>query len=55
MSAGKIKVTVWNEYGDRQKSPPVAAVYPAGLHKAIADFLNKDGEISASCSILTDP
>jgi trehalose utilization protein len=32
----------------------VVAVYPEGLHKTIADFLNKDGEISAGVSVLTD-
>ena len=54
MSGEKIKVTVWNEYKDKQKSPEVASVYPEGLHKAIAAFLNRDGEISASSSIITD-
>jgi len=50
----KIKVTVWNEYKDTQKKPEVAAVYPEGLHKAIAAFLNQDSEISANVSIITD-
>ena len=55
MSAGStIKVTVWNEYKDRQKMPEVTSVYPDGLHKAIADFLNRDGGISAGVSIITD-
>ncbi|MCL2320401.1 MAG: ThuA domain-containing protein [Treponema sp.] len=50
-----IKVTVWNEYTDDQKTQDVASVYPEGLHKAIAAFLNRDGEISARTSIITDP
>ena len=54
MSGEKIKVTVWNEYTDDQKKPEVTSVYPEGLHKAIAGFLNKDGDISAACSIITD-
>jgi len=52
--AEKIKVTVWNEYSDFQKEPAVASVYPEGLHKTIAAFLNKDVEISANVSIITD-
>jgi len=50
-----IKVTVWNEYTDDQKTAEVASVYPEGLHKTIAGFLNRDGEISAGVSIITDP
>jgi len=50
----KIKVTVWNEYTDTQKIPEVVAVYPEGLHRTIADFLNRDWEISANVSVITD-
>ena len=49
-----IKVTVWNEYTDDQKVPAVASVYPEGLHHTIAAFLNRDKEISAGVSIITD-
>ena len=49
-----IKVTVWNEYMDEQKRQEVVSVYPLGLHKTIADFLNQDGEISAGVSVITD-
>lgn len=31
-----IKVTVWNEYEHEKQNPAVAAVYPEGLHQAIA-------------------
>ncbi|MGM0873209.1 MAG: ThuA domain-containing protein [Bacillota bacterium] len=34
-----IKVTIWNEYIDEQKDPEVAAIYPKGIHKAIAEGL----------------
>ena len=50
----KIKVTVWNEYGDDQKGPAISNVYPEGMHKTIADFLNKDTEISAGTAVLAD-
>ncbi|MDR2542425.1 MAG: ThuA domain-containing protein, partial [Treponema sp.] len=51
----KIRVTVWNEYMDEQKAPAVTSVYPEGLHKTIAGFLNQDSEILAETSIITDP
>ncbi|MDR3019370.1 MAG: ThuA domain-containing protein [Treponema sp.] len=51
----KIKVTVWNEYGDDQKDGIIAEVYPKGMHTTIADFLNKDGNIQAQVSALADP
>jgi len=50
-----IRVTVWNEYKDAQKAPAVSSVYPDGFHNIIAEFLNKDTEISAGVSIITDP
>ena len=54
-SGNKIKVTVWNEYADEQKNPSVTSVYPEGLHTTIAAFLNRDAEISAGVSIISDP
>ncbi len=50
-----IKVTVWNEYLKEQQEPDVASIYPDGLHKAIAAFLNRDSGISAGVSIISDP
>ncbi|MDR0601888.1 MAG: ThuA domain-containing protein [Treponema sp.] len=55
MGNGTIRVTVWNEYLDEQKRPAVASVYPEGLHKTIAGFLNRDGGIAAVTSLITDP
>jgi trehalose utilization protein len=54
MENGKIRVTVWNEYMDEQKRPAVASVYPEGLHKTIAEFLNREGDIRAVTSVITD-
>ena len=51
---GSIRVTVWNEYMDEQKKPEVVSVYPDGMHKTIAAFLDKDREISAKVSVITD-
>jgi trehalose utilization protein len=50
-----IRVTVWNEYLDEQKRKAVADVYPEGLHKTIADFLNRAGGIAAKSSLIGDP
>jgi trehalose utilization protein len=50
-----VKVTVWNEYLAEQKEKKVAEVYPEGLHTAIAKFLNRDSDIKAGVSIITDP
>jgi trehalose utilization protein len=52
--AEKTRVTVWNEYTDTQKTQEVTSVYPEGLHKTIAAFLNRDAEITANVSIITD-
>ncbi len=35
----KIRVTVWGEYRHEKKNPKVAAVYPDGMHHAIAGGL----------------
>jgi trehalose utilization protein len=37
------KVTVWNEHLHEQRNPKVAAIYPKGIHKAIAGPLKKAG------------
>ena len=50
----QIKVTVWNEYLDEQKKPDVVSVYPDGLHKTIAGFLNREEAIQAGVSVITD-
>jgi trehalose utilization protein len=56
MSTDKpIRVTVWNEYTEEQKRKDVADIYPEGLHKTIADFLNRDKDISAGVSVIGDP
>lgn len=49
-----INVTVWNEFYNEKISESVAAVYPEGIHKAIAEFLGKEKEISVRTSTLFD-
>ena len=38
-----IRVTVWNEYRHERHKESVAAIYPQGIHRAIADGLREFG------------
>ena len=37
------RVTAWNEYRHEKENPKVAAVYPNGIHRALADYLQTEG------------
>ena len=37
------RVTVWNEYRHEKENPDVAAIYPNGIHKTLADHLKNEG------------
>ena len=37
-----IRVTVWNEFHHERVNAEVKAIYPEGMHKVIADFLESD-------------
>lgn len=37
------RITVWNEYRHERDSDDVAAIYPDGIHTAIAEHLRNDG------------
>jgi trehalose utilization protein len=39
----KVRVTIWNEYRQEPTDPRSAAVYPEGIHTAIADGLKNYG------------
>ena len=47
-----IRVLVWNEYKHEQTKEKVAAIYPNGMHSAIKDFLDKDGEFEVKTATL---
>lgn len=50
-----IRVTVWNEFRHEQNADhPASKVYPDGIHKVIADFLNKAG-YDANSATLDEP
>jgi trehalose utilization protein len=50
-----IRVTVWNEYYHERNEDAVAAVYPEGIHNAIAGFLSEDDELCVRTVTLDDP
>ena len=50
-----IRVTVWNEYRHEKLEPAIAAVYPRGIHQAIADFLGQEDDITVRTATLDEP
>ncbi|MGG0177624.1 ThuA domain-containing protein [Gottfriedia acidiceleris] len=38
-----VKVTIWNENRHEQINPDVKSIYPSGIHRTIATFLNEAG------------
>ncbi|HSI36714.1 MAG: ThuA domain-containing protein [Phycisphaerae bacterium] len=54
MSTPPIRVTVWNEGRHEKNNPAVAAIYPRGIHGALADLLNSTAGIAARTATLDD-
>ena len=51
-----IRVLVWNEFlHEKISQDRAAAVYPNGIHQAIADFLGREDDITVSTATLDDP
>lgn len=50
-----IRVTVWNEYIHEREYPGIGAVYPKGIHGAIADFLGTEEDIVVRTATLDMP
>ena len=50
-----IRVTVWNEFRHENEMPEVAAIYPNGIHGAIADFLSKNEDMTVRTATLDEP
>lgn len=55
MSKKIIQVTVWNEFRHEQNDPAIAAVYPEGIHKAIAAFLSEQEDMKTATATLDMP
>jgi len=53
--AKKIRVTVWNEFRHEKSDPAVAAVYPSGIHGAIAGALAAEPDLTARTATLDEP
>lgn len=54
MSKSKINVTVWNEFR-HEKEARIKAVYPDGIHGAIADGLKAYGGFNVGTATLDEP
>ena len=50
-----ISVTVWNENVHEQTNESVRAIYPHGIHGAIAHGLSENDGITTRCATLEDP
>lgn len=50
-----IRVTVWNEFRHEKRSPEIAAIYPEGIHGAIAGLLGRQPGIEARTATLDEP
>ena len=50
-----IRVTVWNEFRHEKEMPEVAAIYPKGIHGAIADFLSANEDMTVRTATLDEP
>jgi trehalose utilization protein len=49
-----IRVTVWNEYRHERSNPVVTAIYPRGIHQALADHCSAQG-MSVRTATLDEP
>ena len=50
-----IKVTVWNEFRHEKQNGKIQAIYPTGIHGAIAEALNRNPDIEARTATLDEP
>lgn len=50
-----IRVTVWNQFRREKTDERVRAIYPHGIHQAIADFLDEEEDITVRTATLDDP
>ena len=54
-AASTIRVTVWNEHRHERSDPAVAAVYPDGIHGAIAAGLRQETDLQVATATLDEP
>ena len=53
--ANKIRVTVWNENRHEKTEKEIAAIYPKGIHGAIAEPLSKEPDMAVRTATLDEP
>ena len=53
--AKNVNVTVWNEFVHEVESEEIRAVYPDGIHTAIASHLVKNADLSVKTATLAEP
>ncbi|WP_216324358.1 ThuA domain-containing protein [Deinococcus aestuarii] len=49
------RVTIWNEFRHEHENPAVRAIYPQGIHQAIADGLRAQGLTEVRTATLDEP
>ena len=50
-----LRVTVWSEFRHEKKNPKVAALYPLGMHRTIADALGQHADLVVRTATLDEP
>jgi trehalose utilization protein len=51
----KVRVTIWNEFRHEKENEKIAAIYPEGIHTAIANYLKKDADLEIRTATLDEP
>lgn len=50
-----IRVTIWNEFRHEKTNPKAAAIYPRGMHDAIAASLRRSADLDVATATLDEP
>jgi len=50
-----IRVTIWNEFVHERQNPAVAAIYPNGIHGALAEALGVNADFIIRTATLDEP
>ena len=50
-----IRVTVWNEFRHEKTNKQVAAIYPRGMHEAMASHLRRGADLRVTTATLDEP
>ena len=50
-----LRITVWNEFRHEKSNPRVTALYPQGIHEAVAAPLRRAPDVQVRCATLDEP